>query len=248
MKTSTRILIFLFLALLPGAPKELRAQETSKSFNLRFLSWEPLKEERVYYQDKSGYHPVDIRTNKRSSVYEFSGKLPVIFYRDVKDAKNKVQKQEIARAAIPDGFKNPLLILFRNSALPEEGHDYDVIAVDDDVSRFPFGSYRIFNLTKATTLGGQIGSGRFVLLPQKADIVSPSQATRENIPVEFDAIKANTAIPWKKTTWTHDPELRTLVFVFESPGPQGPVLSLKSITENNLTLNPASSPTTGSLP
>lgn len=209
----------------------------AEKIELRFISWDSLKNEVVSYKDGADYHAISVRDFARSLPYVYHGTdqngiFPIDFFTDGQDANGKPVKIKVAHADVPKENKNPLLMFFEKTK-PQDTHpEYDVLVLDDSVERLPFGSYCLFNFTPGV-MTGQIETKKFQLQSNDSEIIQLSDNTRRNIAVKFFTADTEPPRLWKETYWRHEPKKRFLVFIAKnsSSDPNMPDYMVKVVEE-----------------
>ena len=113
----------------------------------------------VYYQAAPGvFEPLSFWAFERSPAHEFEGVLPIQFYREDRDEEGNPSYQAVATAPTVQG-SDRLLFFFlpRNEGSGDASRGFQVVAMDDRLSRFPLNTITFFNATGAT-LEGTLGN------------------------------------------------------------------------------------------
>ena len=113
----------------------------------------------------------------------------------------------LARVAIPDGIKSPLL-LFSRMSTAENG--FRVRVVEDSAEAFPYGSYRLSNAT-SRPISGSIGAVKIDIEPGGEQIFTPSVENRRDLEVRL----SSGGRLFAETFWTYESALRKHVLFLD---------------------------------
>ncbi|WFB36257.1 hypothetical protein P3T73_00580 [Kiritimatiellota bacterium B12222] len=214
----------LMLPLISGV-----AVEGGSGVHVRLLSWseEPLQE--LYLQtDEDVFVPLSLRSNRRSTGYELYDSGVLRIYTDAVDAEGNAMKIPVLQTPISSDIREPLVILF--SSMVEGKPTYRATVMEDAESAFPFGSYRVINLS-GYPLAFDLDGNAHRLESRASTLVQPQAQERENIAVQFYVIEAGTPVLVRQTYWRHQPTQRMLIFVMPSQNPQHSDYILYTISE-----------------
>ena len=171
--------------------------------------------------DIVGMHPA-----KRTRFYQLAtSEKPVSI--QALDRKDKDDKPPASEIRIPQGFKQPLLLL-----LPDEKSSTGLrlFVLDDDTSGFPWGSIRFVNAT-----GKKLAFGfekKTVVLPASWDpVLARPGGENRNMETQLFLFDEPTE-PIYSAVWEQQQDIRTLVFLVPGEDPRlGPV-AMKMILED----------------
>lgn len=149
----------------------------------------------VQWMHRSG--PYEARVGDRIDFYE--GGEPF-------SEEDGPARKVIATAAIPREITRPLL-LFLPAKKNSQGLRYEVLVIEDSTENFPFGSYRLQNLTKSA-ISGEIGNKQFELPPDRAVTLQLPLKTVEDVVVKANIKMGEKVVPCVETIWTYEPRLR----------------------------------------
>lgn len=123
------------------------------------------------------------------------------------------QLTPIAEITLQDPSSQALAVLFPTGRDRPKLLGY---AMSDEPARFRPGCRRMFNLTQQT-IGAKLGSREIVLKPLSAMDVGPiaSGDALVFVPVEIWYLKDGARHPLSASRWAHDPNQRTVVFLYE---------------------------------
>ena len=175
MKSS--ILIALLAVGLTIPTTGINAQESTEQpiikVEFTVYSLERLQDLKFIHGDRKGASALEFFSSARSSLYEYEGPNPIIFFREtpaptIEDPK-AVNRTKVAELTLPQEGGEFLFIFFPNSNRDNE--EYQIYQLDDSKGELPNGSIRLFNAT-SFQLEGVFGRNKFNLAP------GPSEAYR----------------------------------------------------------------------
>jgi len=153
--------------------------------------------------------------------HEFS-LLPIkskslVFTKSSDPASVKDTASVLAKATLPDNFKNGIFMFLPGSGAPGAS-PYRVLVVDDTTRAFPRGSYKVMNLSPATV--------RIQLEKETFEFKSGEMKLIEDPPVGENQSSGMRAFSqagsqWQKIgsgIWPHPGDKRVLQVLFENPG------------------------------
>lgn len=159
----------------------------------------------------------------RSEDYAYTPAPYITFYGERVDSEGSPIPEAIAK--VPEGASR-LLLFFNTLKEPDEnGLNYSIIVLEDDLKKFPFGSFYFINACQQDT-AIKISGEQFLLSKGGTEII-------EIKPQEKDlGIDIATRLPesdgWTKAysnRWGHRANLRTLVILVNTP--QGRIRALR---------------------
>jgi hypothetical protein len=191
--------------------------------SVRFI---PLNDEiaalRIGVKDTKGITTVkDLDSRKRSTAYNCKiGKTPLLLV--AMDRKAADGNSETVEIAISPDFKSPLVLILPD---PEHPSGLRAIAIEDNITVFPWGSLQFLNTTVSPLMIRY--DADLISLPEGDKIVEikpGGDARRVGVQVSTDT--EQTVILYS-AAWEYDPHLRELVFVVPGSDPQSKALELK---------------------
>ena len=195
---------------------------------MRVLAWDDtIAGMRLALGDAKGSTVVEfMHPHKRTQVYQLAaGEKPLVV--EALDKKNSEGKPFTCEIKIPEGFKQPLLVI-----LPDEKAATGVrlFVLDDETSSFAWGSTRFINAT-----GRQL-----VFVYEKKSVALPASWTpvqadpggnNRNMEVKF-FFRDEPARAFYSGVWEQNSDMRMLVFLIPGEDPRlGPV-AMKIIPED----------------
>ncbi len=205
---------------------------------LRFLPWDlELASRKIGFSSSKGTLELqDLHPHKRSKPYSGSAEgVPVqLVALDRKDPEGNPTQTEIK---VPPGFVSPLVLIIPDEKNPTGMRTF---VVDDNLSKFLWGSFRFINACGKPLLISQ--DKKITPLPASWTPVdlSPGGDSR-NIGVQLVAQDDVKRIRYS-AFWEYDPDIRKLVFIVPDLEGTAGAIACKIIPENRRTLdNPESS-------
>ncbi|MCP5537849.1 MAG: hypothetical protein H7A51_16650 [Akkermansiaceae bacterium] len=130
------------------------------------------------------------------------------------------QEKPFTHVNVPEGAKD-VIFLCLPTAADSVNEPYRILAVNGGSKSFPFGTRRVFNLTR-TNIGLRYGATekREVIAPgvKPTDLVITEQkAGSERFPIEFFYQQDTQWVRFSATRWTVDPTKRTFLFIVQNP-------------------------------
>ncbi len=195
---------------------------------LRVLAWDDeIAAMRLALGDSKGSTVIEaMHPSKRTRVYQLAaGEKPLVIQSlDRKDPEGKPFTSEIK---IPEGLKQPLLVILPDAKSPSGVRPF---VLEDDSANFAWGSSRFINATGRELVF--VHEKKIVALPASWNPVqaSPGGDTR-NMEVKL-FYRDQPARAIYSAVWEHNTELRMLVFLVPGDDPRlGPV-AMKMIPED----------------
>jgi hypothetical protein len=102
---------------------------------------------------------LDIYTTTRSRLVNYEGDPELIFFRESRDDQGDLIQKPVGSVSLPATVNRYLLFFMRRAGDEER---YNIIALPDDLSNFPPGSFRFINLAPFP-IGVQVGEERLLL-------------------------------------------------------------------------------------
>lgn len=114
-----------------------------------------------------------------------------------------------------------LVLVIRKGAKDEDG--FDLVCFDGNTNGFSGGKYIFLNGSKVD-VAGEIGDSKFVLKPQKHQLIAPKPSEEKNerkyLYVTLYFRKGEEAAPFYSSTWRFSDKARTLVVFYHEPHDQ----------------------------
>ncbi len=214
--------------LLMGAT-QLSAQEQQPMVNVRFTALSldsPISN--IKFDSDGTAKSLFTSTVTRSLEQKYSGPPQLVFYIPETGPEGQTIKRPVAVVNLSGFSGKQVLLLF--SQHPSEPGRYTVHALDDSTARTPGNSWRMFNLTP-TTVAIKVGEQEPVTIKTRSDYLFRFNSDAQTSVVI--QIAASTEDGWelaRRSIWSHNPNLRTLVFLI--PGGQGNSVQVKRINQS----------------
>jgi hypothetical protein len=196
--------------------------------SVRVLPWDgEIAAMRLALADSKGSSTIQaMHPSKRTRIYQVTaGEKPIVI--EALDRKGPDGKPFASEVKIPEGMKNPLIVILPDTKAPAGVRPF---VLEDDVSNFSWGSTRFINATGREVV--YVAEKKGLALPSSWTPVqsNPGGDTR-NIDVKF-FFKDETARAFYSAVWEYNKDLRMLVFLVPSDDPRlGPV-AMKMIPED----------------
>lgn len=120
--------------------QDTREQEIEIEFSV-YTSHPRLAQGIFYVEDSGKQVPLDFRANRRSRPIRYRGNRNIWFYSPALRTGSSAQ----AEASIPDTMERPLLLFLPNP--PGAVFAWRVYPLEDGLSQFPYGTWRLLNLS-----------------------------------------------------------------------------------------------------
>lgn len=169
-----------------------------------------------------GKEPVEVPLNTRvfSDVIELKGAASLAFHASAAEAAAEEPPPPLATAVLKS--KSSLLVF----APDAEGKSYRAFAIDDQA--FPFGSFRLVNLSKAA-IRAEFAGKVVILKPGGADTIA-YRAAEEAIPVRILSMeKDQTPRLIRQSSWSITPTQRELILCL--PNEQNDLIRLRHFVD-----------------
>ena len=155
----------------------INAQESTEQpiikVEFTVYSLERLQNLKFIHGDREGASALKFFSSARSSLYEYEGPNPIIFFRETPaptvEDPNAVNRAKVAELSLPQEGGKFLFLFFPDSRGNNE--KYRIYPLNDSKSELPNGSIRLFNAT-SFQLEGFFGQNKINLAP------GPSEAYR----------------------------------------------------------------------
>jgi len=204
-----------------------------KPFRVRLLSWgETVHDLPLYSKNGEEFEELFIRSNRRSEPLSVDSNRLFRVYTDGENSEGLPIKVQVSETQIPPEMKEPLLILFDSGV--DGANRFRTLVIEDDVTAFPFGTYKIFNLSKASMVI-VIDEDTVTLAPGNSGLAETSTNDRVNIPVKIAARVDGSPKMLKTSIWRHKPSQRVMIFIFESQESGSRDFIIRTISERETT-------------
>ena len=182
---------------------------------------------RLALADAKGSTAIEaMHPSKRTGPYQLTaGEAPLVV--QALDKKNPEGKPYTSEIKLPEGLKQPLLVILPDEKAPT---GVRLHILDDDPSNFAWGTTRFINVTGRQLVF--VYEKKLVALPASWTpvLASPGGETR-NMEVKF-FFRDEPAKPFYSSVWEQNSDLRMLVFLVPGEDPRlGPV-AMKMIPED----------------
>lgn len=221
-------LIYLTCALFSIA--HAQTGETGISLQFSCLEWSEIDTNGLYYQHQEESIQVSMDTAYRSELYDYSGPNPIVFFVDSNGANGQPERRPVARAQVPEGVERALFLFVERPNPGENGEAFEVIVMDESLSAFPMGTYRVFNFSDYE-IGGIIGENRFIIPGKNFKTISPKVGDMVDVQIHFSQKVDDQWVPKVNTRWLYRENARNIVFVTDDPNSRVPRLRVKTVTE-----------------
>jgi hypothetical protein len=210
--------IFLLFWLPP-----LAAQTEEKSWSIRVAALDIAGEHAsLWLSAGPGKEPVEVPLNTRvfSDVIEHKGAAGLAFHASADDASAEEPPPPLATAVLKS--RSSLLVL----APDAEGKSYRAFAIDD--REFPFGSFRLVNLSKAA-IRAEFAGKVVALKPGGAETIA-FRAAEQDIPVRIHSMMNDQAPRLiRQSSWSITPTQRELILFL--PNDQNDLIRLRHFVD-----------------
>ena len=221
MMIKSHICLLLSLALTAA---RISAQGTSETWSIRVTALDIAGEHAVLWLSSGpGKPPVQVPLNTRvfSEVIEHKGAAGLTFYASSVDAAAKEPPPPLATAVLQS--KSSLVVFAPDAA----GKNYRAFTIADQA--FPFGSFRLVNLSKAAVRAEFAGKA-VSLQPGGAETIT-YHAAEEAIPVRIlTIVKDKTPRLIRQSSWSITPTQRELILIF--PNEQNDTVRLRHFVDS----------------
>lgn len=210
------LISFLVCALGPGIRPALAQQEETVNVNFRAFCWDRVDDNIIYYRDGSKEVRVRLPWMKRTEELHYQGQPVLQFYQKHKNTEGQWEKVPVAKVDFSQpGIDSPLILFYEMKGAGSE--KFGARVLNDDKENFPFGSYRVVNLTPAN-IRGHIGNDLFTLQPGETATVTPKKliSNDRNVVVQMQAPVNGQYKTVSESVWTHHKDGRTMCFLIES--------------------------------
>ncbi|MBK1835325.1 hypothetical protein [Roseibacillus ishigakijimensis] len=216
----TRLLLGTLLANLLFLPGLLAQEGEPITCRILYLNAPAGAPKTAYLHDGQGGQEVALPGMNFSPVYEVPGTTTELVFLPGAPAEGEEIPARAPRVTLPAGRDFYLLLTTdaENSVLPLAVHP---AAADFD--QFAAGGMLWFNLT-GVAVAGEVGGEKLTLKPQSRFLLASPREGKGSYPVNLAyREKADAPIyPICETSWTHDPRMRKVAFIFQEKGRRAP--------------------------
>ncbi len=221
-----KLLCLACLAVVPLSAQD----EPAISLKFSCLEWGGRNTEGLRYSSQGEAVPVRMYDSYRSDVYEYSGANPIVFFVESIDAEGEPVRRPVARARVAPGIGRALFLFVQRPEVNERGEEYEVIVMDESLSSFPAGTYRVFNFSDHE-IGGIIGKNKFTIGGKTFETISPKVDDMVDVQIHFSQKINDQWVPKVNTRWLYRENARNIVFVTDDQSSRVPRLRVKTVTE-----------------
>ncbi len=110
------------------------------------------------------------------------------------------------------------LVLLLIPQVKKEGQPFKIVALNNSLESFPFGTRNVINLTN-TRIAFKMPNHKFVVLPKKTEKLklTKAQVGTERFPVQFYSLTDKNWKLFSSTKWSIDNKKRTYLFFYKNP-------------------------------
>lgn len=166
------------------------------------------------FNSLQGNIPVKIPNALPSAPYFYQGDGQLTFYKNQPTAEGSPTFAPQATTRLRPGVGKYLLLVDKSDT--GEKAPFSITSFPGDLSKYPSGSYIIFNGC-GRSIAGEIGGERFRVEPGKIDSIKIGKATNKEVTVR---LATNTEGEWKmaySNYWSAPPNARYLIFILDNP-------------------------------
>ncbi|WP_309383075.1 hypothetical protein [Cerasicoccus frondis] len=216
----------LFYILLWGCFSVAGFAQSEQMVSVRFrcLSLDAPIRTPLYVRPEGG-EAIRIYNNARTDWIQYSGPLPIVFYKDseVKGAP----RVPVAKFNLNPEVEAPLLLFSRSKSGPAE---YDIYSINDSAEFSPVGSFRIYNFTEKD-VAGKIGDQVFRVKPNAFAVTKIPETDSVSISVKLAEGTSDGVKRLFAATWNFSSKFRYLVFIMPSDDPTRGNIQIRKITD-----------------
>lgn len=202
MARNTFLLSVALFTLFAGSLQGQATPAVERKVLFTCVDWDNANLQNLYFLSEEEYRPIQLRENRRSRQYHYSGE-PIfrLYTKEAGEAGEPAYRQvaQLDLAGLPDQI---LLLLAAGDASPVR-----IYALADTLEHFPAGSYSLMNLTD-TALDVRIDGRPLHLAGRGREVVLPGGEAYRSLPV---AVAAGERQAYR-STWVYEPALRKVVF------------------------------------
>jgi len=96
---------------------------------------------------------IEFQNYRRSAPYEYNGKQPIVFFREIVHADNTVTRLPVATVHLFDSAREHLLFFVPIINKKESGKEFQLFSINDSFAAFPIESLVVFNATTKNMIG-----------------------------------------------------------------------------------------------
>jgi len=213
--------ILLVGALLTGTQLGAQSHEPRNvSIEFTTLNWDSSVIQDLKFESSDGIETVTVYNRGLSIPMTYRGPENIVFFRESVNTEGEYIRIPVAQTKVPLNTKE-VLFVFQPSPDPSKEY-YGLYPIPRDRSKFPRGSYQIFNFSDFT-ISGKIDDQIFKLDKQNQSIIALPLQKTATIEVKF---ARNEGDDWKlaySSLWGHKADNRVNIFLFNSNDPVNPI-------------------------
>jgi len=135
-----------------------------------------------YISEKNIIQPLKFKRKTRSDTYSYKGPPLLYFF---KEHTVNATREPVASIKIDPSTKKMLLFFLKNKATTiEYPYEYKIIALEDDLNKFPRGSIKVFNISNHT-LTGIVENQQIKLEKYESRIFNPAYHSKPQNTLHF---------------------------------------------------------------
>ena len=151
----------------------------------------------------------------RSVEYSYDEGYHITFYGNRLNEEGHPIPEAIAQ--VPEDATRLLLIFTRLAKTNEQGLNYRVFTLKDDISQFAFGSFQFINIS-SKTIAIDLEGNQFILNPTASKTLEVKPPEQGDLSIRIAAQSENSNwLPNYTNGWSHSSDMRTIAFVVDAP-------------------------------
>ncbi len=96
---------------------------------------------------------IEFQNYRRSASYEYNGKQPIVFFREIINDDNTVTRFPVATVNLPNSVNEYLLLFVPTGEEKEAAGEFNIFHLNESIQAFPLDSIIIFNGAKEQLIG-----------------------------------------------------------------------------------------------
>ncbi len=96
---------------------------------------------------------IEFQNYRRSVPYEFNGKQPIVFFREIINKDNTITRLPVATVHLPKGTREHLLFFMPIINKEASGKEFQLFSINDSFADFPVESLVVFNAMTKKLIG-----------------------------------------------------------------------------------------------
>ena len=169
----------------------------------------------IWYSADNQRVPLYATKMLRSIEYGYDEGSNITFYGNRITAEGEPIPEAIAH--IPEGASRLLLIFTRLAKTTEEGLNYRVFTLKDDITQFAFGSFQFINAS-VKTIAVDLEGNQFILNQAASKVLEVTPPEQGDLSIRIAAKDENGGwLPNYTNGWSHSSNIRTLAFIVDAP-------------------------------